>query len=112
MSTQSKVWSAEGQSAHVTRARGGSAGPRASSVEGEVDAQGAAAVRAQGRRVATGAAGEVEHGAGALLSEQPDDEVDGAIGLVLVAVRVEIEVVGAEGLLVPGHLLGHPTIAA
>ena len=96
---------AERQAAHVA---GHARQPAGMGQHGqrEVDAERAVPAPAQRRRVAAGAAGQVEHGARTRLAEPALDEVDVCLGLLLVAMRIEAQVLFAEPFLVPG---GHPS---
>src|SRR5687767_9428158 len=72
--------------------------------ERQVDAKGAPAAAAQGGGVTPGATAEVEHGgARRRRPEMCFDEINVRLGLLGVAVAVELEVVLAEPLAIPGH---------
>ena len=92
----------ERQAAHVT------CHPRQGRRLGEerrrqIDPEGAVATPAQCRGVPAGAAGEVEHGVWRLVTKKRLHEIDVLLGLAAIAVGVELEVLLAEPLLVPGH---------
>jgi hypothetical protein len=82
----------------------GTRGATASRVNDRSIAEDAVSAPAQRRGVASGAAGEVEHRPRALAAgEVALDEVDVAVGLAGVAMGVELQILLAEPVLVPGH---------
>src|SRR6185295_1176637 len=69
----------------------------------QIDAQRTVAPAPQHRRMASGAAGEIQHRPRPRSAEMPFNEVDVLLGLGLVAVGVQLQVLLAEPFLVPGH---------
>ena len=90
------------KTAHITRH------PRQSCVlreqgEREIEAEGAVAALAERRGVTPGATGEIQHRLRGGTGENPIDKIDVGFGFSPIAVGVEIQILLAKPLLVPGH---------